>query len=78
MMDVVEEYLYSYTYPASSITLTSIPIYYLTPNTLIYVHDDNTGIVTAIDNENQTVTVNVDMFGRDTPTEVSFTDIRKI
>ena len=40
--------------------------------------DDNTGIVTAIDNENQTVTVNVDMFGRDTPTEVSFTDIRKI
>ena len=45
MMDVVEEYLYSYTYPASSITLTSIPIYYLTPNTLIYVHDDNTGIV---------------------------------
>lgn len=44
MMDVVEEYLYSYTYPASSITLTSIPIYYLTPNTLIYVHDDETGI----------------------------------
>jgi hypothetical protein len=44
MMDVIEEYLYSYTYPISSITLTSIPIYYLTPNTLIYVHDDNTGI----------------------------------
>ena len=45
MMDVIEEYLYSYTYPISSITLTSIPIYYLTPNTLIYVDDKQTGIV---------------------------------
>lgn len=44
MMDVVEDYLYSYTYPASSITLTSIPIYYLAPNTLIYVYDQDTGI----------------------------------
>lgn len=45
MMDVIEEYLYSYTYPVSSVTLTSIPIYYLTPNTLIYVNDKDTGIV---------------------------------
>ena len=44
MMDVLEEWLYNYTYPASSITLTSIPIYYLTPNTLIYVDDVETGI----------------------------------
>ena len=44
-MDVVEEYLYSYTYPATSITLTTVPIYYLTPNTLIYVNDKQTGAV---------------------------------
>ena len=44
-MDVIEEYLYSYTYPASSVTLTTVPIYYLTPNTLIYVNDKKTGSV---------------------------------
>lgn len=44
-MDVVEEYLYSYTYPATAITLTTIPIYHLTPNTLIYVNDKDTGII---------------------------------
>ncbi len=44
-MDVIEEYLYSYTYPASSITLTTVPIYYLKPNTLIYVNDEKTGSV---------------------------------
>lgn len=43
-LDVVEEYLYNYTYPASSVTLTTVPIYYLTPNTLIYVNDKNTGV----------------------------------
>lgn len=40
--------------------------------------ESNNGIVTAINNEAQTVTVNVDLFGRDTPVEVSFTDIRKV
>lgn len=44
-MDVVEEYLYNYAYPISSITLSTIPIYYLTPNTLIYVNDPDTGVV---------------------------------
>ena len=44
-MDVIEEYLYSYTYPATAITLTTIPIYYLTPNTLIYLNDTKTGSV---------------------------------
>ena len=43
-LDVVEEYLYNYTYPASSVTLTVVPIYYLIPNTLIYVNDKNTGV----------------------------------
>lgn len=45
MIDVLDEYLYAYTYPASAITLTSIPIYHLTPNTLIYINDKQTGIV---------------------------------
>ncbi len=44
-MDVVQEYLYNYTYPASAITLNTVPIYYLTPNTLIYVDDEATGAV---------------------------------
>lgn len=42
-MDVVEEYLYDYTYPAASVTLAVVPIYYLRPNTLIYVNDKETG-----------------------------------
>ena len=43
--DVLQDDLYNYTYPATSITLTSVPIYYLTPNTLIYVNDKDTNIV---------------------------------
>ena len=44
-MDVIEEYLYSYTYPATAINLSVVPIYHLTPNTLIYVNDKATGVV---------------------------------
>ena len=44
-LDVVEDYLYSYTYPASAVTLNVVPIYYLTPNTLIYINDKTTGAV---------------------------------
>jgi len=44
-MDVVEEYLYTYTYPASAMTLNVVPIYYLTPNTLIYINDKETGAI---------------------------------
>lgn len=46
-MDVVEEYLYSYTYPASAVTISTVPIYYLIPNTLIYLDDPETGAVGA-------------------------------
>jgi transcriptional antiterminator NusG len=42
------------------------------------VWEDSQGYVKAIDHEHQTVTVNMDMFGRDTPVDVSFTDIRKL
>ncbi len=44
-MDVVQEYLYSYTYPASAVTINVVPIYYLTPNTLIYVDDKATNTI---------------------------------
>ena len=44
-MDVVQEYLYTYTYPVSAVTLNVVPIYYLSPNTLIYVDDEATGVV---------------------------------
>ena len=44
-MDVIDEYLYSYTYPASAVNLNTVPIYYLSPNTLIYLEDKETGAV---------------------------------
>ena len=44
-MDVVDDNIYSYTTANSSVTLNVIPIYYLTPNTIIYINDPTTGIV---------------------------------
>ena len=44
-MDVIEDYLYQYAFPAAAISFNSIPIYYLTPNTLIYLNDKKTGAV---------------------------------
>lgn len=42
------------------------------------VWQDTEGKIIKINKEEQTVIVNVDMFGRDTPVEMNFTDIRKI
>lgn len=42
------------------------------------VWEDTTGVITAINDKNQTVTINIDMFGRETPVEISFTDIKKL
>ena len=42
------------------------------------VWEDTTGLITAINDKNQTVTINIDMFGRETPVEISFTDIKKL
>ena len=39
------------------------------------VWEDTVGIVRQIDLKNKTVTINIDMFGRETPTEVSFNDV---
>ena len=43
--NIIGQYLYDYTYPASAVSLTTVPIYHLSPNTLIYINDKETGIV---------------------------------
>lgn len=42
--DSLDSWLYKYTYCTETVSLTSIPIYYLEPNTRIYIHDNNSGI----------------------------------
>lgn len=41
------------------------------------VWENTTGVVQAINKVKQSVVINVDMFGRETPVEINFTDIRK-
>ncbi len=38
---------------------------------------DTVGVIKAINEGKQTVTINVDMFGRETPVELSFTEVKK-
>ena len=40
------------------------------------IWEDTDGIVRQIDLKNKTVTINIDMFGRETPTELSFNDVK--
>lgn len=40
----LDELLYRHTYCAESVTITTIPIYHLQPNTRIYLHDEKTHI----------------------------------
>ena len=42
--DELDNLLYQHSYIPENITLTSLPIYYLEPNTRIYVHDDEAQI----------------------------------
>ncbi len=42
------------------------------------VWKDTTGRVVAMNHNKQTVTINVELFGRATPVEVSFADVRKM
>ena len=42
--DELDNFLYNYTYLHQSVSLTSIPIYYLEPNTLIYIKDETNDI----------------------------------
>ena len=39
---------------------------------------DTTGVVSALNMQKQTVTINVELFGRETPVEISFQEIRKV
>ena len=38
---------------------------------------DTAGVITGINMQKQTVTINVELFGRETPVEISFTEIKK-
>ena len=38
---------------------------------------DTAGVIIAISTQKQTVTINVELFGRETPVEISFADIKK-
>ena len=40
------------------------------------IWEDTVGIVRQIDLKNKTVTINIDMFGHETPTELSFNDVK--
>jgi transcriptional antiterminator NusG len=42
------------------------------------VWEETTGTVRLIDHDNKTVTINIDMFGRETPVEISFDDVEKV
>ncbi len=39
---------------------------------------DTTGVVASMNLPKQTVTINVELFGRETPVEISFNEIRKV
>ncbi len=39
---------------------------------------DTIGVIKSINHGKQTVTINVDMFGRETPVELNFTEIKKM
>jgi transcriptional antiterminator NusG len=42
------------------------------------VWKDTVGAITSMNHNKQTVTINVELFGRETPVEVSFADVKKM
>ena len=42
------------------------------------VWKDTCGVITAMNHNKQTVTIKVELFGRETPVEVSFADVKKM
>ena len=42
------------------------------------VWKDTVGVVQKLDMNKQTATINVELFGRDTPVEISFAEVRKL
>lgn len=49
-----------------------------TVNVIAGVWKDTVGVVKAINRSKQSVTINVELFGRETPVEIGFSDIRKL
>ena len=47
-------------------------------NVISGIWKDTVGKVQTINAKKQTVTINVELFGRETPVEISFSDIRKL
>ena len=39
---------------------------------------DTTGVVSAVNQQRQTVTISVELFGRATPVEINFSDVKKV
>jgi acetyl/propionyl-CoA carboxylase alpha subunit len=42
--EAIDEMLYNHAYCVENISITAIPVYYLEPNTRIFVHDENSQI----------------------------------
>jgi transcriptional antiterminator NusG len=42
------------------------------------VWKDTVGMIQAVNQSKQSVTINVELFGRETPVEISFTEIKKL
>ncbi|CVI73197.1 hypothetical protein NDGK_02908 [Clostridiales bacterium CHKCI001] len=42
------------------------------------VWEDTVGVIQSIDLQKQIIIINVDMFGRETPVELNFTDVKKM
>ena len=40
--------------------------------------EDTIGVIQSIDLQKQKIIINVDMFGRETPVELNFTDVEKM
>ena len=49
-----------------------------TVNVIGGVWKDTVGVIQSINQSKQSVTINVELFGRETPVEISFTEIRKL
>ncbi|MEG1362606.1 MAG: transcription termination/antitermination protein NusG, partial [Lachnospiraceae bacterium] len=42
------------------------------------VWKDTVGVILSISHNRQSITMNVDLFGRETPVEISFVEVRKM
>lgn len=42
------------------------------------VWENTVGVIKAVNHSKQSVTISVDMFGRETPVEISFTEVKKM